>query len=54
MFNFLDDSSPILGEKERVNAPSVNPRAGETNLVANDAKDPETGMYDAISPLSSV
>ena len=29
----------------------MNPSAGETKRVAKTEKVPETGMYDAISPL---
>ena len=38
-------------QKRKKNVPSVNPSAGETNRLAKTEKVPDTGMYDAISPL---
>ena len=35
-----------------VDVPRVNPSAGDTNLVPNTANVPDTGIYEAISPLT--
>ena len=41
----------VEGRVAETDLPSVKPKAGETNRVPNDAKVPDTGIYDVISPL---